>query len=100
MRERSILSIVALRKKSRTMRPSSPSDQQLKDASLEVVSTKGEVTLSGTVSSDAAHLDANKIASQTPGVVKVDDQIVVETARIGSLESLATGKLEAKPGSS
>ena len=73
------------------------SDQPLKDANLKVTSTKGEVTLSGTVSSDSAHLDAYKIASRVPGVVKVDDQIVVETARIDSLEPSATGKLEPKP---
>jgi hypothetical protein len=57
------------------------SDQQLKDASVQVSSNKGEVTLSGTVSTDAAHLDAYKIASQTPGVTKVDDQINVQAAQ-------------------
>jgi BON domain len=55
-------------------------DQQLKNASLQVTADKGEVTLAGTVPNDAAHLDAYKIASQTPGVSKVNDQIVVETA--------------------
>ncbi len=51
---------------------------QLKDTSVQVASNHGEVTLSGTVPSDAAHLEAYKIASQTPGVTKVDDQITVE----------------------
>jgi BON domain len=55
-------------------------DQQLKSAKLQVTADKGEVTLAGTVPNDAAHLDAYKIASQTPGVTKVNDQIVVETA--------------------
>ena len=55
-------------------------DQQLKNANVQVTADKGEVTLSGTVPDDAAHLDAYKIASQTPGVTKVNDQIAVETA--------------------
>jgi hypothetical protein len=54
------------------------SEPQLKDTSLQVASNHGEVTLSGTVPSDAAHLEAYKIASQTPGVSKVDDQVTVE----------------------
>lgn len=53
-------------------------DAQLKDATLQVTSTKGVVTLSGTVASDAARLDAYKIAVQTPGVTKVVDQMSVE----------------------
>jgi hypothetical protein len=56
-------------------------DQQLKNANIQVAADKGEVTLTGTVSDDAAHLDAYKIASQTPGVTKVNDQITVEVAQ-------------------
>ncbi len=56
-------------------------DQQLKNANLQVTADKGEVTLTGTVPDDAAHLDAYKIASQTPGVTKVNDQIAVEVAQ-------------------
>lgn len=56
------------------------SDAQLKDASLQVTSQNGEVTLSGSVPSDAAHLEAYKIANHTPGVTKVNDQIAVEEA--------------------
>jgi hypothetical protein len=56
------------------------SDQQLKNASLQVTSDHGQVTLSGTVSSDAARLDALKIATMTPGVSKVNDQMTVEIA--------------------
>lgn len=52
-------------------------DQQLKNANLQVTADEGEVTLTGTVPSDAAHLDAYKIASQMPGVTKVNDQITV-----------------------
>jgi hypothetical protein len=54
------------------------SDSQLKDANLQVASNKGQVTLTGTVSSTAAHLDAYKIATQTPGVTSVNDQITVQ----------------------
>ena len=56
------------------------SDEQLKNASLQVTSTKGEVTLAGSVPSDAARYDAYKIATQTPGVVKVNDQMSVQSA--------------------
>ena len=54
------------------------SDSQLKDANLQVASNKGQVTLTGTVSSAAAHLDAYKIATQTPGVTSVNDQVTVQ----------------------
>jgi hypothetical protein len=56
------------------------SDPQLKDASLIVSSREGEVTLSGTVPTDAARYDAYKIATQTSGVSKVNDQMVVQQA--------------------
>jgi len=55
------------------------SDTQLKGANLQVTSSDGQVTLSGTVPSDAARLDAYKIATQTTGVTKVSDQMTVET---------------------
>jgi hypothetical protein len=53
----------------------------LKSSDLQVNSSKGEVTLSGTVGNDAARLEAYKLASQTPGVVKVNDQMTVEAAQ-------------------
>jgi len=56
-------------------------DQSLKNTNLQVTSNNGEVTLSGTVPSASAHLDAYKIASQTPGVTKVNDQITVQEAQ-------------------
>jgi hypothetical protein len=56
-------------------------DPLLKNANLQVTSSNSEVTLAGTVPNDAAHLDAYKIASQTPGVTKVDDQIAVQEAQ-------------------
>ena len=54
------------------------SDPQLKDAGLQVTSSGGQVTLSGTVTSDAARYEAYKLATQTPGVSKVNDQMKVE----------------------
>lgn len=57
------------------------SDAQLKGANLVVTAKNGEVTLSGTVPNDGAHLDAYKIASQLAGVVKVNDQIQVQEAQ-------------------
>jgi len=53
----------------------------LKNSDLHVSSSKGEVTLTGTVGSDAARLEAYKLASQTPGVVKVSDQMSVEASQ-------------------
>ncbi len=96
MRERQILSIVALvvalaigcAKKVddaalvTSIQSQMFSDSQLKDANLQVASNKGEVTLTGTVSSNAAHLDAYKIATQTPGVASVNDQIAVQEPQV------------------
>jgi hypothetical protein len=57
------------------------SDPQLKDANIQVTASNGEVTLSGSVPNDAAHLDAYKIASLTAGVVRVNDKIAVDEAQ-------------------
>jgi len=57
------------------------SDPLLKDADLRVESSKGEVTLRGTLPSDAARREAYKIATNTPGVVRVNDEMSVESAQ-------------------
>ncbi len=57
------------------------SDGQLKDANLDVTVNEGVVTLTGTVANDAARAEAQKIATQTAGVKKVDDQMTVQVAR-------------------
>ena len=62
------------------------SDPQLKDANLKVTAKNGDVTLTGTVSSDAARLDAYKIATQTAGVSKVNDQMTVVAAQTAQAE--------------
>ncbi len=48
-----------------------------KTASLEVKTSGGVVTLSGTVPSDAARYEAYKIATETQGVTKVNDEMTV-----------------------
>jgi hypothetical protein len=53
------------------------SDMQLNGANLEVTSKDGQVTLAGTVPNDAARYKAYKIANETAGVTKVNDQIAV-----------------------
>jgi hypothetical protein len=58
------------------------SDPQLKTASLQVTSQQGEVTLSGEVPSEAARYQAFKIALDTPGVKKVNDQMTVKLAEV------------------
>ena len=66
------------------------SDSQLKGANLQVASSHGEVTLSGTVPSDAARLDAYKIATQTPGVTKVNDQMTVDNSQTAQADQTPT----------
>ena len=56
-------------------------DAQLKGASLQVTSAGGEVTLKGTVPSDAARYEAYKIATQTSGVTKVNDQMTIDAGQ-------------------
>ena len=53
----------------------------LRNSALQVASSKGEVSLAGTLASDAARLEAYQLASQTPGVVRVSDHIIVEAAQ-------------------
>jgi outer membrane lipoprotein SlyB len=56
------------------------SDPQLKAANLDVTAQNGEVTLRGEVPSDAARYQAFKLAGDTPGVTKVNDQMTVKLA--------------------
>jgi hypothetical protein len=83
------------------------SSQLLKNSDLKVNVSKGEVTLSGAVASDAARQDAFNLASQTPGVVKVVDQMsaapleVTEpghpTGGLGAASSLTPAAPSRKP---
>jgi len=56
------------------------SDSQLSGQRVDVTVSNGEVTLSGEVSDDAAHLQAYKLANETPGVKKVNDLLQVRPA--------------------
>jgi hypothetical protein len=55
-------------------------DAQLSGQRVDVTVSNGEVTLSGEVSTDAAHLQAYKLANETPGVKKVNDLLQVRPA--------------------
>ena len=55
-------------------------DSQLSGQRVDVTVSNGEVTLSGEVSTDAAHLQAYKLANETPGVKKVNDLLQVRPA--------------------
>jgi hypothetical protein len=57
------------------------SDPQLKDSNLQVAVQSGVVTLSGQATSDAARYEAFKVATETAGVKKVNDQMTVQTAQ-------------------
>ncbi|HEV2305511.1 MAG TPA: BON domain-containing protein [Candidatus Acidoferrales bacterium] len=54
------------------------SDPQTNGANLQVAVKDGVVTLSGSMPSDAARLEAYKIATNTLGVRKVNDQMTVQ----------------------
>jgi hypothetical protein len=56
-------------------------DSLLRNSDLHISSANGVVTLTGTVPNDAARLEAYKVAAQTPGVVKVDDQMKVQVVQ-------------------
>ncbi len=57
------------------------SDPQLKTATLDVSAKNGVVTLTGQVPDDSARSEAFKLATETPGVTKVNDQMTVATAQ-------------------
>jgi hypothetical protein len=71
------------------------SEPALKAATVDVVSNHGEVTLTGQVPDDAARLAAYKIASETKGVTRVNDQMSVATAQMTAQP--ATSAPEAEP---
>jgi hypothetical protein len=80
------------------------SDPQLKNESIQIAVSKGEVTLSGEVSSVAARLQAYKMASETPGVRKVVDAMqvnatgaVAKEPEMPKAEGMEGGKIETPP---
>ncbi len=54
------------------------SDQDLKSSNLNVAVHEGVATISGGVPDASARLEAYKVAAQTTGVKKVDDQMSIE----------------------
>jgi len=62
------------------LKASLSSDSQLTGERVAVTVNNGEVTLSGEVSTDAAHLQAYKLANEIPGVKKVNDLLQVRPA--------------------
>jgi BON domain len=56
------------------------SDPQLRTEPITVAVNNGEVTLTGEVTTDAARLQAYKVANETPGVRKITDQLQVKPA--------------------
>jgi hypothetical protein len=73
------------------------SEPALKAATVDVVSNRGEVTLTGQVPDDAARLAAYKIASETKGVSRVNDQMSVATAQITVPQSATSAPEAAAP---
>ena len=65
---------------SQALKASYFSDPQIKNEPVQIAVSSGEVTLSGEVSSDAARLQAYKLANETPGVKKVIDSMTVKSA--------------------
>jgi BON domain/YMGG-like Gly-zipper len=52
---------------------------ELKNDRVDITVNNGEVTLSGEVSSDAARLQAYKLANETPGIKKITDLMQVKS---------------------
>jgi len=57
------------------------SDPQVKAANISVTVKNGEATLSGTVPDDGTRYQAFKIASDTPGIKHVTDQMTLQSAQ-------------------
>jgi hypothetical protein len=67
------------------------SEPALKSANVDVTSHGGEVTLTGQVPDDSARLAAYKIARETKGVTKVNDQMTVASAAAAATSSSTPG---------
>jgi hypothetical protein len=73
------------------------SDSALKATSLDVAVKDGEVTLHGELPSESARLNAYKMASDTPGVKKINDQMTVKFAEAPLPAPELARKSAAKP---
>src|SRR5215472_4838741 len=63
------------------------SDPQLNGANLDVTSKNGQITLAGAVPNDAARYKAYKLANETAGVTKVNDEMRVAAVSATALEA-------------
>jgi hypothetical protein len=73
------------------------SDAQLKGTSLSVVVKNGVATLSGQVPSVSARYEAFKVATETAGVKKVNDDMTVELPPMGSRTASNTPPAQLAP---
>src|SRR3989442_10076774 len=73
------------------------SDRQLKTANLDVSAKNGVVTLTGQVPDGSARSEAFKLANETPGVTKVNDQMTVATAQEAAPPAAAEPERVPKP---
>jgi len=67
------------------LKASLSTDLQLSGQRVDVTVSNGEVTLSGEISTDAAHLQAYKLATETAGVKKVNDLLQVRPAAASAM---------------
>jgi BON domain-containing protein/YmgG-like glycine-zipper protein len=73
------------------------SDPQLVSDRVDVSVDNGEVTLKGEVSSDSARLQANKLASETPGVRKVNDMLQLKPSPMAVEQQPPVEKFTSEP---
>jgi hypothetical protein len=73
------------------------SDSQLKATNLDVAVKAGEVTLHGELPSESVRFNAYKMASDTPGVKKIIDQMTVKFAEAPPPAPEPARKSAAKP---
>src|SRR5437016_12707378 len=71
-------------------------DPQLMNDRVEISVANGEVTLKGEVSSDAARLQAYKLANETAGVRRVNDTMQVRTPALAAVTE-QSGRQESVP---
>jgi hypothetical protein len=73
------------------------SDPQLANDRIDVAVNDGEVTLKGEVSSDAARLQATKLANETPGVRKVNDMLQLKPPPVAQEHQPPVERFTAEP---
>jgi hypothetical protein len=111
MRRRAGLLVVLLASLVTLACSSAPNDQQivsdikaklysselLKGTNLQVASLKGEVTLTGEVPNDAARYEAFKLALDSKGVTRVNDQMTLRVAQVEAPPAAEEPKPVPKP---